>query len=783
VKRYLSIALGLLYLAALVVSLAMLVKPGSAVFHWRTTIPAGEWTNEGRVYVWPLEINDRVFDPDSLRVLEDGRTLEAATPDYVRAAGDGIFALEDGSRVLFAPTGGQDPASGGHTYTAILRPRLVTSNNGGRLLIALLAAGAAALALGPWEFSRRVRAWLNAPALEGQAAPGAQLRAALANTALAAFFYVFMEWVFFITRPSFMDMLTLGGKVRVLLVSGLAAALVAVPAVLILALAERLLSPRLPGVRRYALHLPAAAVLACLGLVLLDNFTYTLFRFGVVTAQGPLRAVYALVFAGLFVAFARWLAAPAPQRAERWRAGAALGLGTLSLALGLLSFQPAGQETAQAGQQAGRRPNIILISTDGLNASHMSAYGYERDTTPNIRRLMDESLAAMNNFSNASSSTGSDIAILTGKLPFQTRVLYPPDTLRGSDMYQHLPGILKRAGYRTVSLGVQYFVDANYVNMQNAFDAVNCQVNPHNDAAEWLTRLGYADEVFLAENIYDRISQRLFHIFYLRDMENPYLQVTAPLSASIDDARRMSCLLEDLDIAQETGQPLFAHVHMMGTHGPEFYPSRQVFSAGQEQTASWMTDFYDDVILDFDTMIGRLVDYLRQEGQLDETLLILYTDHGQRYTTHDRLPLIFRFPAGEYTGEIHENTQNLDIGPTVLDYLGIPQPEWMGGDSLLRPVDPDRLILGGLTIKQELVDEEWVVPVEKRQPPFYQFSHMSVLQCQNYYLLELDTLELEEGQIAGHTAPCPEESLASREEVLSRAAEQLNAWGFPVVVP
>ncbi|HPO59332.1 MAG TPA: hypothetical protein PLV53_10850, partial [Anaerolineaceae bacterium] len=69
------------------------------------------------------------------------------------------------------------------------------------------------------------------------------------------------------------------------------------------------------------------------------------------------------------------------------------------------------------------------------------------------------------------------------------------------------------------------------------------------------------------------------------------------------------------------------------------------------------------------------------------------------------------------------------------------------------------------------------------QPPFYQFSHMSVLQCQNYYLLELDTLELEEGQIAGHTAPCPEESLASREEVLSRAAEQLNAWGFPVVVP
>ena len=619
------------------------------------------------------------------------------------------------------------------------------------------------------------------PAAGEHVRPDAALLARSAvNTLLMAFFYVFMEWVFFITKPSFMDVLSLETKLSLPLMTGLAASLPLLLALALIFVLDLLIRPRWPALRRHLYALPAGLVSACLVLILLDNFTYTLFRFGIVTVPDAGRAAYGLLFAFMVAGFTRYAAGPggAPRR---WKNVTALILSLAALLLTGLFWQPVSL-TASAGR-AVRRPNIILLSTDGLNAANMSAYGYERDTTPFIRQLAAEALFSENSFTNAATSTGSEVSLLTGKLPFQTRVLYPPDTLRGSDMYQHLPGILKRAGYRTVSLGVQYFVDANYVNMQNAFDAVNCQVNPHNDAAEWLTRLGYADEVFLAENIYDRISQRLFHIFYLRDMENPYLQVTAPLSASIDDARRMSCLLEDLDIAQETGQPLFAHVHMMGTHGPEFYPSRQVFSAGQEQTASWMTDFYDDVILDFDTMIGRLVDYLRQEGQLDETLLILYTDHGQRYTTHDRLPLIFRFPAGEYTGEIHENTQNLDIGPTVLDYLGIPQPEWMGGDSLLRPVDPDRLILGGLTIKQELVDEEWVVPVEKRQPPFYQFSHMSVLQCQNYYLLELDTLELEEGQIAGHTAPCPEESLASREEVLSRAAEQLNAWGFPVVVP
>jgi len=616
------------------------------------------------------------------------------------------------------------------------------------------------------------------PAAGEHVRPDAALLARSAvNTLLMAFFYVFMEWVFFITKPSFMDMLSLETKLSLPLMTGLAASLPLLLALALIFVLDLLIRPRWPALRRHLYALPAGLVSACLVLILLDNFTYTLFRFGIVTVPDAGRAAYGLLFAFMVAGFTRYAAGPggAPRR---WKNVTALILSLAALLLTGLFWQPVSL-TASAGR-AVRRPNIILLSTDGLNAANMSVYGYERDTTPFIRQLAAGSLVAMNHFTNAAHSTGSDVSLLTGKLPFQTRVLYPPDTLRGSDMYQHLPGILKRAGYRTVSLGVQYFVDANYVNMQNAFDAVNCQVNPHNDAAEWLTRLGYADEVFLAENIYDRISQRLFHIFYLRDMENPYLQVTAPLSASIDDARRMSCLLEDLDIAQETGQPLFAHVHMMGTHGPEFYPSRQVFSAGQEQTASWMTDFYDDVILDFDTMIGRLVDYLRQEGQLDETLLILYTAHGQRYTTHDRLPLIFRFPAGEYTGEIHENTQNLDIGPTVLDYLGIPQPEWMGGDSLLRPLDPHRLVLAVRTNMIEMQGGDWVLPRERLEPPFYQFSVLYAIQCQNFHTLNLEDLSHQVGRVRGYVNPCLRSELNSTDEIRAQVAQILTRMGYEV---
>lgn len=618
------------------------------------------------------------------------------------------------------------------------------------------------------------------PAAGEHVRPDAALLARSAvNTLLMAFFYVFMEWVFFITKPSFMDVLSLETKLSLPLMTGLAASLPLLLALALIFVLDLLIRPRWPALRRHLYALPAGLVSACLVLILLDNFTYTLFRFGIVTVPDAGRAAYGLLFAFMVAGFTRYAAGPggAPRR---WKNVTALILSLAALLLTGLFWQPVSL-TASAGR-AVRRPNIILLSTDGLNAANMSVYGYERDTTPFIRQLAAGSLVAMNHFTNAAHSTGSDVSLLTGKLPLVTRVLYPPDTLQGIDSYQHLPGILRRNGYRTVSLGVPYFVDMNTVNFQEAFDAVNCQATPPNPLEERLARFGLSNTAYLLDTLQGRIADRIRHIYFIEDMTNPIELVEQPGDAGLDDQLRLECLRGDLEQARETGQPLFAHVHLMGTHGPEFVLENQVFSEG-EQEEGWDIDFYDDTVLEYDAKVRQVVETLQELGLYDNTILVLSSDHGWRWTISNRLPLIIRFPGGANAGEISESTQNLDIAPTLLDYLGLPKPKWMGGDSLLRPVDPDRLILGGLTIKQELVDEEWVVPVEKRQPPFYQFSHMSVLQCQNYYLLELDTLELEEGQIAGHTAPCPEESLASREEVLSRAAEQLNAWGFPVVVP
>ena len=61
-------------------------------------------------------------------------------------------------------------------------------------------------------------------------------------------------------------------------------------------------------------------------------------------------------------------------------------------------------------------PNILILSADGLEASHMSAYGYSRKTTPFIENLLKESVIFENHFTNSSRTTGSVGSLFSGKL-------------------------------------------------------------------------------------------------------------------------------------------------------------------------------------------------------------------------------------------------------------------------------------------------------------------------------------------------------------------------------
>ncbi len=612
----------------------------------------------------------------------------------------------------------------------------------------------------------------------------AQLNQACIKTVLLSFLYAFMTWLFFVTKPSFMDLLTFLEKLSVFFTTGLSLSVIGLLFLGLIFLFDFSLSPVLSPFPKFFYTLPAGVLISSLGLIMLDNFTYTVFGFGVVTSNTLTRLLYALGYVMLFVFAIYYLSSLNSKKIDyRVTQLGQVSSGSLliiAVILAALSFQPLSVEESQLfiRESNAPKPNIILISNDGLNAENMSVYGYERKTTPFMEELGETSLLMLNNFANANVSTGSDTSLLTGKSPFETGVLYPPNTLQEKDMYEHLPGLLRQNGYRTISLGVPHFLDMNVINFKNAFESVNCQANEANLLVREAAQTGYSNTLYFLSTISGRLVNRLKHIFFIEEMENPYSVVAEnkPIRGPMNEEEVFNCLADEINQARLLGQPFFAHIHLVSTHGEIFRPAVRVFSKGQEQDQNWMTDFYDDAILSYDYKIKDLVDYLVSEGLFDNTILVLYSDHGSQWTIKDRTPLMIYFPGGLHAGVVTENTQNLDIAPTLIDFLGLSKPTWMWGESLITALEPTRLIYAA-EIKFDFFHRGRIVP-DNIQPPFYQFGMLDVMQCQRFYQIDLQSMTMTVDEIEQYWNPCPVESLASEGVIWASAGEMLRGLGY-----
>jgi hypothetical protein len=623
------------------------------------------------------------------------------------------------------------------------------------------------------------------------------------QSVLAVYIYVFMEWLFFATKASFMDAMPIWNKLEVLLLTGL---ILTLPVLLVLTVLRLLgLVPgptRKAQVFQYVGALLPALFLAAISLLMIDNFTYTIFRFGIVTSRGFVRGVYAAV---AIVLLALWYRQsllnirlrplkksakenPAArsrsttwQKLQAWLVLAVLAVSlTIGLVRGLSGVRPTGEKNVLLERQ----PNIVLLGGDGVSARRMSLYGYERDTTPRLVELAKTGLLSENNFTNAAHTTGSVFSMLTGKYPATTRVVYSPNILQGQDAYQHLPGILQRAGYTTIELTFPYYIDAYTVNMQEGFDVVNGRSIDQGPIFDLARQFHFEDEGYFIPSLLERLSDRLLHIFFIRVMPDPYRQVLQAIDPNtvphLSDLQKIETILE---ILRTSDKPIFLHVHLMDTHGGKFYPLKRVFSIGETQDKEWLPDFYDDSILGFDSYAGQLVDGLTESGLIDKTVLVVYSDHADNWRTNDKIPLLFHFPKGEYAGRLKNDTENLDVAPTLLDYLGMAKPTWMAGQSLLRGEPPRmRPIISIGVVGVECHSPDWWCVTDPKliKPPFYQFGFIQVVVCQKMYTLELEHKWWTVAYVYGHTARCNATDLPDTDQVHQIMVDHLRSNGFDV---
>ena len=553
-------------------------------------------------------------------------------------------------------------------------------------------------------------------------------------TTLVAYFYILMEWLFFATKPSFLNGMSVHENLSVLFISGGMTAIIFDFLFIVFLILYMLTKVhKLSQIAFYFAILPPAFLLSALILILFDNFTYTILKFGVVSTTGVWRGLYGVFTLYLVWVIFKWaIQFSKATYKSKFLSYLTAGLLISSSLFTAEQFIHRTEQNEFIESEAAKRPNILLIGSDGVNAKNMSLYGYERETTPFISDLATSSLLAENAFANWVSSKASTTSMLTGKQPQEIQFYKTHDTfLTGVASYQHLPGILRRYGYFSVQMGALNYIDAYVVNLQDAFDIANGRILDQNPIFQLARQLGLGDATYLIARIFERVSDRILHIYYIRDMTNPFSQVILNgEEVSLSDNEKIEQLI---DLLNNTEQPIFAHVHLMGTHGPKFSPTKQVFSVGQEQTQDWMPDFYDDSILSFDGYIKKLYDELARSENLDNTIIVLYSDHGMGYEIQ-RVPFLIHFPDNEISGVVKNNVQNIDIAPTLLDYLEIPVPSWMDGYSLLRGEPPQQRLL----IIGEAADIE-----EQR-----------VVQCERKYQLDQKNQRWLVSELKDHTNPC-----------------------------
>lgn len=604
-----------------------------------------------------------------------------------------------------------------------------------------------------------------------------------------AFAYVLLEWLFFATKPSFLSASPLPDRLGALFVGALPFVLGALLLHGVLLLAARALArvaPRTSGFLRVAPRVVPALVTALLALILFDNFTHTVLGWSVAQARWT-RPLYLL---GLGVAFALHLRrsrAAASPGADGGRLGVAVAAGLLlcsGLALPLTRSESRPRLPKRPAKAAGTRlPNIVMFASDGVTASRTSAYGYARKTTPNLDRFLDRGVVVDNAFTNSAWTTGSVTSMLTGKYPATTKVLYPPYVLQGRDAYETLPRILRSLGYRSLQESVRYYADGPDLNWREAFD----QANGREVELEGGARFTGAFQLpsLFVDRYVTRLAERLGHVLFLRPMVDRHALVTSPDAArvyGISDQSRMERVFAFIDRAPG---PFFVHIHLMGTHCCTFVPEHPTFSAGTfASEAERSAAALDDTLLESDRHFGALMAHLQARRLLENTIVVYSSDHTSQWGFREQVPLIFFFPRGEHRGHLGGTAQLLDVAPTLLDFLGLPIPNWMEGHSLLRaPLPPGRPVFAINQLQKAHFlgprdDDLAQVSATSVGPPTYGLSEVGMVVCQRWYDLRLADGDVSNGEIPTFRGACPEAQLPSKEQARDMMSAFLKGRGF-----
>jgi len=318
--------------------------------------------------------------------------------------------------------------------------------------------------------------------------------------------------------------------------------------------------------------------------------------------------------------------------------------------------------------------NVLFILVDTLRAERLGSYGYERDTSPVLDQLAHSGVRFERHLAQSSWTKASMASLWTGLYPARTGITRYDDVL--PDAARMAAEVLREAGFETIAL---------YRN-------------------GWVAPTFGFDQGF---DVYQRPTAAPLPPKVRR--ENPTIS-DGPTDLGVLETAR-----EFLRISGQ--QRWFLYLHLMDLHEYIYDAESALFGASY-------SDIYDNSIRWTDGTIEILLQTLSELDLLENTLIVVASDHGEAflergfegharrvYRESTEVPFLLSLPFRLEPGVVvATRTQNVDVWPTILDLLGLEPLEGIDGRSrlpdILSSLSGEALDDGGGTAIADL-DQNW----------------------------------------------------------------------------
>ncbi len=366
------------------------------------------------------------------------------------------------------------------------------------------------------------------------------------------------------------------------------------------------------------------------------------------------------------------------------------------------------QATSGPTDREDPRPNVVLVVLDTQRVDRLGCYGYPRKTSPHLDAFADDALVFDSCTSAAIWTLPSHASMFTGLFPSEHGSTYARLWL--ADGFTTLAEILDQSGYETVAFSNNPWVsDAS--NLSQGFERLTQPASLHRLRA-------------------NSISEFLRWVMYPAGRVCGWL---GALTAQDAGAKFTNQFVERWLDRRDRRRPFFLFVNYLEPHHPyrPHMPHREPFVEPNDIDASYrhcdhkvvefsllkrdclspdelqaLNDTYDGETRMLDDYVGELLGVLAEHAGLDDTLVIITSDHGENlgdhhltdhsycvYETLAHVPLVMRYPKRLQPGRTDQPAQTIDLLPTVMDAVcGRPvlTPSTFGR-SLLPP--PGRRVL------------------------------------------------------------------------------------------